>query len=286
MGERNMSLLVELSPKLVLEFVEGKNSCEISCDLRTKNLYKILKSYQCDFKLLLTLGGNFGEEIFDYFTKNSVKIERVDVRDDSGVMGIMRDGYRVLRGGSERQVFTFDDKRAIKSKYITSIYNEDDIVIPIFDSEIEFAPEFIKKANEYYKNTIIFGPKAHMYIKFNPSIAIITKEEVEELCPFRITSNYEFVNFSYSLVDDYKTRLIIVDKDSLYFYKTGLCYLIENIKTDFTKTLFATLFATQNKMDKDDIIQFVAAANVMPTESKIGDIIEKSNSIKVGVYRR
>lgn len=281
-----MSLLVELSPKLVLEFVEGKNSCEISCDLRTKNLYKLLKSYQCDFKLLLTLGGNFGEEIYDYFTKNSVKIERVDVRDDSGVMGIMRDGYRVLRGGSERQVFTFDDKRAIKSKYITSIYNEDDIVLPIFDSELEFAPEFIKKANEYYKNTIIFGPKAHMYIKFNPSIAILTREEVEELCPFRITSNYEFVNFSYSLVDDYKTRLIIVDKDSLYFYKTGLCYLIENIKTDFTKTLFATLFATQNKMDKDDIIQFVAAANVMPTESKIGDIIERSNSIKVGVYRR
>ena len=39
-------------------------------------------------------------------------------------------------------------------------------------------------------------------------------------------------------------------------------------------------------MDKDDIIQFVAAANVMPTESKIGDIIERSNSIKVGVYRR
>ena len=281
-----MSLLVELSPKLVLEFVEGKNSCEISCDLRTKNLYKLLKSYQCDFKLLSTLGGNFGEEIYDYFTKNSVKIERVDVRDDSGVMGIMRDGYRVLRGGSERQVFTFDDKRAIKSKYITSIYNEDDIVLPIFDSEMEFAPEFIKKANEYYKNTIIFGPKAHMYIKFNPSIAILTKEEVEELCPFRITSNYEFVNFSYSLVDDYKTRLIIVDKDSLYFYKTGLCYLIENIKTDFTKTLFATLFATQNKMDKDDIIQFVAAANVMPTESKIGDISERSNSIKVGVYRR
>ena len=85
-----MSLLVELSPKLVLEFNEGKNTCEISCDLRTKNLYKLMKSYQCDFKLLSTLGGNFGEEIYDYFTKNSVKVERVDVRDDSVPSNVYR----------------------------------------------------------------------------------------------------------------------------------------------------------------------------------------------------
>ena len=171
-------------------------------------------------------------------------------------------------------------------KYITSIYNENDIILPIFESEMEFASEFIKKANEYYKNIIIFGPKAHLYIKFNPTIAILTKKEVVDLCPFKITSNYEFVNFSYSLVEDFKTRVIIIDDDSLYFYKTGICYLIENIKTDFTKTLFATVFASQNNMDNDAIIQFVAAANIMPSDSRIGDIIERSNKIKVGVYRR
>ena len=62
--------------------------------------------------------------------------------------------------------------------------------------------------------------------------------------------------------------------------------MIENIKTDFTKTLFATVFASQNNMDNDAIIQFVAAANIMPSDSRIGDIIERSNKIKVGVYRR
>ncbi len=247
-----MSLLVELSPKLLLEFKDGKNSCDISCELRTGNLYKLMKSYNCDFKLLTALGGNFGEEIYNYFIKNSVKVERIDVRDDSGVMGVVRNGNLTLSGESTSQVFTFDDIRLIKSKYITSIYNENDIVLPIFDSEMEFAPEFIKKANEYYKNIIIFGPKAHPY----------------------------------SLVEDFKTRVIIIDDDSLYFYKTGICYLIENIKTDFTKTLFATVFASQNNMDNDAIIQFVVAANIMPSDSRIGDIIERSNKIKVGVYRR
>lgn len=281
-----MSLLVELSPKLLLEFKDGEKSCDISCDLRTKNLYKLMKNYNCDFKLLTALGGNFGEEIYNYFMKNSVKVERIDIRDDTGVIGIIRDGKITLSGESSSQVFTFDDIRSIKSKYITSIYNENDIILPIFESEMEFASEFIKKANEYYKNIIIFGPKAHLYIKFNPTIAILTKKEVVELCPFKITSNYEFVNFSYSLVEDFKTRVIIIDDDSLYFYKTGICYLIENIKTDFTKTLFATVFASQNNMDNDAIIQFVAAANIMPSDSRIGDIIERSNKIKVGVYRR
>lgn len=281
-----MSLLVELSPKLLLEFKDGEKSCDISCDLRTKNLYKLMKNYNCDFKLLTALGGNFGEEIYNYFMKNSVKVERIDIRDDTGVIGIIRDGKITLSGESSSQVFTFDDIRSIKSKYITSIYNENDIILPIFESEMEFAYEFIKKANEYYKNIIIFGPKAHLYIKFNPTIAILTKKEVVDLCPFKITSNYEFVNFSYSLVEDFKTRAIIIDDDSLYFYKTGICYLIENIKTDFTKTLFATVFASQNNMDNDAIIQFVAAANIMPSDSKIGDIIERSNKIKVGVYRR
>ncbi len=281
-----MSLLVELSPKLLLEFKDGEKSCDISCDLRTKNLYKLMKNYNCDFKLLTALGGNFGEEIYNYFMKNSVKVERIDIRDDTGVIGIIRDGKITLSGESSSQVFTFDDIRSIKSKYITSIYNENDIILPIFESEMEFASEFIKKANEYYKNIIIFGPKAHLYIKFNPTIAILTKKEVVDLCPFKITSNYEFVNFSYSLVEDFKTRVIIIDDDSLYFYKTGICYLIENIKTDFTKTLFATVFASQNNMDNDAIIQFVAAANIMPSDSRIGDIIERSNKIKVGVYRR
>lgn len=281
-----MSLLVELSPKLLLEFKDGEKSCDISCDLRTKNLYKLMKNYNCDFKLLTALGGNFGEEIYNYFMKNSVKVERIDIRDDTGVIGIIRDGKITLSGESSSQVFTFDDIRSIKSKYITSIYNENDIILPIFESEMEFAYEFIKKANEYYKNIIIFGPKAHLYIKFNPTIAILTKKEVVDLCPFKITSNYEFVNFSYSLVEDFKTRAIIIDDDSLYFYKTGICYLIENIKTDFTKTLFATVFASQNNMDNDAIIQFVAAANIMPSDSRIGDIIERSNKIKVGVYRR
>lgn len=281
-----MSLLVELSPKLLLEFKDGEKSCDISCDLRTKNLYKLMKNYNCDFKLLTALGGNFGEEIYNYFMKNSVKVERIDIRDDTGVIGIIRDGKITLSGESSSQVFTFDDIRSIKSKYITSIYNENDIILPIFESEMEFASEFIKKANEYYKNIIIFGPKAHLYIKFNPTIAILTKKEVVDLCPFKITSNYEFVNFSYSLVEDFKTRVIIIDDDSLYFYKTGICYLIENIKTDFTKTLFATVFASQNNMDNDAIIQFVAAANIMPSDSRIGDIIERSNRIKVGVYRR
>lgn len=281
-----MSLLVELSPKLLLEFKDGEKSCDISCDLRTKNLYKLMKNYNCDFKLLTALGGNFGEEIYNYFMKNSVKVERIDIRDDTGVIGIIRDGKITLSGESSSQVFTFDDIRSIKSKYITSIYNENDIILPIFESEMEFAYEFIKKANEYYKNIIIFGPKAHLYIKFNPTIVILTKKEVVDLCPFKITSNYEFVNFSYSLVEDFKTRAIIIDDDSLYFYKTGICYLIENIKTDFTKTLFATVFASQNNMDNDAIIQFVAAANIMPSDSKIGDIIERSNKIKVGVYRR
>lgn len=281
-----MSLLVELSPKLLLEFKDGEKSCDISCDLRTKNLYKLMKNYNCDFKLLTALGGNFGEEIYNYFMKNSVKVERIDIRDDTGVIGIIRDGKITLSGESSSQVFTFDDIRSIKSKYITSIYNENDIILPIFESEMEFAYEFIKKANEYYKNIIIFGPKARLYIKFNPTIAILTKKEVVDLCPFKITSNYEFVNFSYSLVEDFKTRAIIIDDDSLYFYKTGICYLIENIKTDFTKTLFATVFASQNNMDNDAIIQFVAAANIMPSDSKIGDIIERSNKIKVGVYRR
>lgn len=281
-----MSLLVELSPKLLLEFKDGEKSCDISCDLRTKNLYKLMKNYNCDFKLLTALGGNFGEEIYNYFMKNSVKVERIDIRDDTGVIGIIRDGKITLSGESSSQVFTFDDIRSIKSKYITSIYNENDIILPIFESEMEFASEFIKKANEYYKNIIIFGPKAHLYIKFNPTIAILTKKEVVDLCPFKITSNYEFVNFSYSLVEDFKTRAIIIDDDSLYFYKTGICYLIENIKTDFTKTLFATVFASQNNMDNDSIIQFVAAANIMPSDSRIGDIIERSNKIKVGVYRR
>lgn len=281
-----MSLLVELSPKLLLEFKDGEKSCDISCDLRTKNLYKLMKNYNCDFKLLTALGGNFGEEIYNYFMKNSVKVERIDIRDDTGVIGIIIDGKITLSGESSSQVFTFDDIRSIKSKYITSIYNENDIILPIFESEMEFASEFIKKANEYYKNIIIFGPKAHLYIKFNPTIAILTKKEVVDLCPFKITSNYEFVNFSYSLVEDFKTRVIIIDDDSLYFYKTGICYLIENIKTDFTKTLFATVFASQNNMDNDAIIQFVAAANIMPSDSRIGDIIERSNKIKVGVYRR
>lgn len=281
-----MSLLVELSPKLLLEFKDGEKSCDISCDLRTKNLYKLMKNYNCDFKLLTALGGNFGEEIYNYFMKNSVKVERIDIRDDTGVIGIIRDGKITLSGESSSQVFTFDDIRSIKSKYITSIYNENDIILPIFESEMEFASEFIKKANEYYKNIIIFGPKAHLYIKFNPTIAILTKKEVVDLCPFKITSNYEFVNFSYSLVEDFKTRVIIIDDDSLYFYKTGICYLIENIKTDFTKTLFATVFASQNNMDNDAIIQFVAAANIMLSDSRIGDIIERSNKIKVGVYRR
>lgn len=281
-----MSLLVELSPKLLLEFKDGEKSCDISCDLRTKNLYKLMKNYNCDFKLLTALGGNFGEEIYNYFIKNSVKVEKIDIRDDTGVIGIIRDGKITLSGESSSQVFTFDDIRSIKSKYITSIYNENDIILPIFESEMEFASEFIKKANEYYKNIIIFGPKAHLYIKFNPTIAILTKKEVVDLCPFKITSNYEFVNFSYSLVEDFKTRVIIIDDDSLYFYKTGICYLIENIKTDFTKTLFATVFASQNNMDNDAIIQFVAAANIMPSDSRIGDIIERSNKIKVGVYRR
>lgn len=281
-----MSLLVELSPKLLLEFKDGEKSCDISCDLRTKNLYNLMKNYNCDFKLLTALGGNFGEEIYNYFMKNSVKVERIYIRDDTGVIGIIRDGKITLSGESSSQVFTFDDIRSIKSKYITSIYNENDIILPIFESEMEFASEFIKKANEYYKNIIIFGPKAHLYIKFNPTIAILTKKEVVDLCPFKITSNYEFVNFSYSLVEDFKTRVIIIDDDSLYFYKTGICYLIENIKTDFTKTLFATVFASQNNMDNDAIIQFVAAANIMPSDSRIGDIIERSNKIKVGVYRR
>lgn len=281
-----MSLLVEISPKLLLEFKDGEKSCDISCDLRTKNLYKLMKNYNCDFKLLTALGGNFGEEIYNYFIKNSVKVEKIDIRDDTGVIGIIRDGKITLSGESSSQVFTFDDIRSIKSKYITSIYNENDIILPIFESEMEFASEFIKKANEYYKNIIIFGPKAHLYIKFNPTIAILTKKEVVDLCPFKITSNYEFVNFSYSLVEDFKTRVIIIDDDSLYFYKTGTCYLIENIKTDFTKTLFATVFASQNNMDNDAIIQFVAAANIMPSDSRIGDIIERSNKIKVGVYRR
>lgn len=281
-----MSLLVELSPKLLLEFKDGEKSCDISCDLRTKNLYKLMKNYNCDFKLLTALGGNFGEEIYNYFMKNSVKVERIDIRDDTGVIGIIIDGKITLSGESSSQVFTFDDIRSIKSKYITSIYNENDIILPIFESEMEFASELIKKANEYYKNIIIFGPKAHLYIKFNPTIAILTKKEVVDLCPFKITSNYEFVNFSYSLVEDFKTRVIIIDDDSLYFYKTGICYLIENIKTDFTKTLFATVFASQNNMDNDAIIQFVAAANIMPSDSRIGDIIERSNKIKVGVYRR
>lgn len=125
-----MSLLVELSPKLLLEFKDGEKSCDISCDLRTKNLYKLMKNYNCGFKLLTALGGNFGEEIYNYFMKNSVKVERIDIRDDTGVIGIIRDGKITLSGESSSQVFTFDDIRSIKSKYITSIYNENDIILP------------------------------------------------------------------------------------------------------------------------------------------------------------
>lgn len=279
-----MSLLVELNPKLILNFNNNKK-LNLRVDLRTKNLYKLLLFYKENFSIFTAVGGNFGEEILKFLKYEGVLFDCVKIRDDSPV-GARIEGYESLKADSEDQVYTFDDIHTIKNRFVSSIYQENNIVIPVYEPEKEFTRDFIMKANEYYKNTIIFGPNATEYLKYKPTIAIFTRDEISSLCPFKIVSDYEFVQFAYSLVDDKNTRILIIDKDRLYFYKTDVCYDIVVKDSSFIKTLFGVLFALENDMEKDDIIQFVAACNIMPSKSKIGEIVEKSSSIKVGVYRR
>lgn len=279
-----MSLIVELNPRLILNF-NNDNKMETKVDLRTKNLYKLLLFYKEKFSIFTAVGGNFGEEILKFLKYEGVILDTVKIRDDSPV-GARIEGYDNIKANSESQVYTFDDIHSIKNRFVSSIYQENNIVIPVYEPEKEFTRDFIMKAKEYYKNTIIFGPHAAEYLKYKPAMAIFTRDEISSLCPFKLVSDYEFVQFSYSLVDDKDTRILIMDNDRLYFYKTDVCFDIVVKNPSFVKTLFGVLFALENDMDKDDIIQFVASCNMMPPKSKIGDIVEKSSKINVGVYRR
>lgn len=279
-----MSLLIELCPKLVLNF--KKDDFNYECNFKTGDLYKVLKSYNLSYNLLFSYGGNFGKELYDHLRKNYFKTIAIETRDNSSLIVNIYDGKTTISKSSPDQVLTLIDYQKIMDEFVSAIYNENTIVLPIYDTEESIAYKIIKIANNYYKSTIVFGDKAHKFLKHKPTIAIFMRKQVEDICPFKILDDYELLNFSYSLAEDTPTRIIIIDEDILYFYKTGVCYKATGIKTNFTKTLFAAVFATENNMDSYEIAQFIASANNLPLGTKIGTINEKSKEIKMGIFRR
>lgn len=279
-----MALLIELSPKLVIDFEDQKSSREVL--LRSGDLYKILNKYNQDNNIYLAAGSNVGEEIKTILLNRGSSVKHIKIKDGAKIEVRINYGHNlIIRSEADHKV-TFDDNMEIKKNFVSSLFKEDLMVLPVYDLEREFALEFLRKANEYHKDSVIFGDHAIRSLSENPTVAIIDEEAVIEYAPFKIISEYELINFSYSLCEGKNTKLLLTTNFGLLFYDGDTClqYDLQSYNKDMI--YFAYTFALENKMDSKDIPKFVVAASQVEPGTKVGEIMSLAKTFKGSVLHR
>ncbi|MCI5675692.1 MAG: hypothetical protein PT956_04925 [Firmicutes bacterium] len=279
-----MALLVELAPKLFLKF-KG-NQLQKSVNFNSGSLIKIAKNYNEEIKLLIAAGGPIGMEIEKLVCDMKVDYRRIDIKDDASIDVLIEDKYNRSSASGAIHRLTFDDIQKIKSAYISGIYQEKSIVLPINEIEDELANEFLKKASDYYKSTIIFGDKAIYHLNKNPNIAFIKENSVIEEAPFKIVSEYELIKYSFSLVEDRKTYMIIPKENGILFFRDNICESVEVNSVNSDMLLFGALFVIENNISMDNWARLLASFAEASIKERIGEISERSKKYRIGVSHR
>ena len=279
-----MALLIELSPKLVINFEDQKSSREVL--LRSGDLYKILNIYKQDNNIYLAAGSNIGEEIKSILLSRGSSVKHIKIKDGSKIEVRINDGESKIVRSEGKHKLTFDDNMEIKKNLVASLFKEGLIVLPIYDLEREFALEFLRKANEYHKDSIVFGDQAISSLSENPTVAIISEETVIDFAPFKIVSEYELKKFSYSLCEGRNTKLLLTTRSGLLFYDGDTCLQYDLPSYNIDMIYFAYTFALENKVDSKDIPKFVVAASQVEPGTKVGEIMSLAKTFKGSVLHR
>lgn len=279
-----MALIVELAPKLKIEFVDGEQNRKVS--LRSKSVTEILNKYLEDSYIYLAAGGNIGNEIVEILKRNGSRVKHIKIKDSSKIEAYIRSGNNAASASEKDHKLTFDDINSIKREFASSLVNIESVLIPVYDIELEFSLEFLRKTNEYHKKSIVFGDNAFKTLNEKPTVAIFTKDQIIDYAPFKIVSDYELIKFSYSLSEGNKTKVLIMTDNNLLFYNDNICLEFNCRYYDKNMIIFAYLFAMDNKLDEDEWPKFVAAASQLSPGTKIGEIFSKSKAINMSVLHR
>lgn len=279
-----MALIVELSPRLNIEFVNGEATRKVS--LKSNLVTDILNKYLEESVIYLAAGGNIGSEIIDILNKKGSRVKHINIKDGAKIECSIKDGYSELSASEKTHKLTYDDINSIKRDFASSLLNIESVLLPVYDIEMDFALEFLRKINEYHKKSVVFGENAIKTLVEKPSIAIFTKDQIIDYAPFKIVSDYELIKFSYSLCEGINTKMLILMDDSLLFYEDDKCLEFSCSKYDVDMIKFAYLFAIDNKLDEDEWPYFVAAASQFKPGTKIGEISSASKKINMSVLHR
>lgn len=279
-----MALLIELSPKLIINFEGNKSNREVL--LRSGDLYKILNKYKQNNNIYLAAGSNIGEEIKSILLREGSSVKHIKVKDGAKILARINDGNNCLVRSEGDHKLTFDDNMDIKKNFVSSLFKEDLMILPVYDLEREFALEFLRKANEYHKDSIVFGDYAISSLSENPTVAIIDEEAVVDFAPFKIVSEYELINFSYSLCEGKKSKLLITTGFGLLFYDGDTCVQYDLQSYNLDMIYFAYSFALENKMNPKDLQKFIVAASQVEPGVKVGEIMSMAKSFKGSVLHR
>ncbi len=279
-----MALLIELSPKLIIDFEDQKSSREVL--LRSGDLYKILNKYNQDNNIYLAAGSYIGEEIKSILLSKGSSIKHIKIKDGAKIKVRINNGDNPIIRSEGDHKLTFDDNMEIRKNFVSSLFKEDLMLLPVYDLEREFALEFLRKANEYHKDSIVFGDYAISSLSENPTVAIIDEEAVIDFAPFKIVSEYELINFSYSLCEGKKTKLLLTTHFGLLFYNGETCLQYDLPSYNQDMIYFAYIFALENKMDPKDIPKFVVAASQVEPGTKVGEIMSLAKKFKGSVLHR
>ena len=279
-----MSLLVELAPRLRIEYINDESKRDVR--LRSNCVRNILNKYQEKCSIYLAAGGNIGEEIVSILKHEGSMIKHIKIKDDAKIESFIRSGNQAATGQEKMHKLTFDDINSIRREFISALYNEDSVLLPIYDIEKDFALDFLRKVNDYHKSSVVFGDGAIFALQEKPTAIILTKDQVIDYAPFKIVSDYELINFSYSLTEGNNTNMLILNDHSLLFYYENMCLEYDCDKYDVDMIMFAFLFAIENNLPKKDWPYFVAAASQSEVGTKIGEILANSKKINMSVLRR
>lgn len=279
-----MALLIELSPKLIIDFEDQKSSREVL--LRSGDLYKILNKYNQDNNIYLAAGSYIGEEIKSILLSKGSSIKHIKIKDGAKIKVRINNGDNPIIRSEGDHKLTFDDNMEIRKNFVSSLFKEDLMLLPVYDLEREFALEFLRKANEYHKDSIVFGDYAISSLSENPTVAIIDEEAVIDFAPFKIVSEYELINFSYSFCEGKKTKLLLTTHFGLLFYNGDTCLQYDLPSYNLDMIYFAYTFALENKMDPKDIPKFVVAASQVEPGTKVGEIMSLAKTFKGSVLHR
>ncbi|MDO5716902.1 MAG: hypothetical protein Q4Q17_03775 [Tissierellia bacterium] len=277
-----MAMIVELGPKLLLEYNKDESPRKKAL-LRSGGVANLFRRHGVSLTIYLATGGPMGDELEKVLIDQKFQVERISVRDDAPVEASLVMDHRTYRGHAPEHKLTFKDVQSIKKNFYATLYGEKVFLLPIFDLEKEFAAEFITRSKEYYRRSVIFGENALEFAKYDPNYIIVTREQVEEMAPFRVTSDAELNLYAHSFVDEKQTRLLILDRYSMFFLKENTSYVFDVNQTNMDRTLFSVLFALQSEYPQEKLMQFIVGANMATDNATIGEMAEIGKTVTARV---